>query len=61
MDPSRLIKPSVRAMEAYEAPVYPCRVKLDAAEGPYPPPPPLAMPSPAPIMAVIIGTCPAKR
>lgn len=42
MDPSRLIKPSVRAMEAYEAPVYPCRVKLDAAEGPYPPPPPLA-------------------
>ncbi|MFQ5893462.1 MAG: histidinol-phosphate transaminase [Nitrospinota bacterium] len=38
MDPTRLIKPSVKALEAYEAPVYPCRVKLDAAESPYPPP-----------------------
>ncbi|MEE9304968.1 MAG: histidinol-phosphate transaminase [bacterium] len=42
MDPTRLIKPSVQELEAYEAPVYPCRVKLDAAESPYPPPPALA-------------------
>lgn len=38
MDPRRLIKPGLKDMKAYEAPVYPCKVKLDAAEGPYPPP-----------------------
>lgn len=39
MDPDRLIKPGLRELKAYDAPVYPCRVKLDAAEGPYPPAP----------------------
>ena len=39
MDPNRLIKPGLRELKAYDAPVYPCRVKLDAAEGPYPPAP----------------------
>jgi histidinol-phosphate aminotransferase len=39
MDPTRLIKPGLRELKSYEAPVYPCKVKLDAAEGPYPPPP----------------------
>lgn len=38
MDPEKLIKPSIRSLKAYDAPAYPCRVKLDAAEGPYAPP-----------------------
>ena len=36
MDIRRLIRPTVRALKAYEAKEVPCRVKLDANESPYP-------------------------
>jgi histidinol-phosphate aminotransferase len=42
LDPTELIKPSIRSMTGYEAPAFSCRVKLDAAESPYLPPPPVA-------------------
>ncbi|HTZ17641.1 MAG TPA: aminotransferase class I/II-fold pyridoxal phosphate-dependent enzyme, partial [Dissulfurispiraceae bacterium] len=39
-DLSKLIRPNVRALRAYEAREIPCRVKLDANESPYSPLPP---------------------
>jgi histidinol-phosphate aminotransferase len=39
-DLSKLVRPNVRALKAYEAKEIPCRVKLDANESPYSPLPP---------------------
>jgi histidinol-phosphate aminotransferase len=36
-DISKLIRPNIRSLKAYEAKEIPCRVKLDANEGPYSP------------------------
>ena len=39
-DLSKLVRPNVRALKAYEEKEIPCRVKLDANESPYSPLPP---------------------